>query len=83
VAIEPTLPLRKFEPATEPALPPDLAQLSDMEELEIMGSVPIWILSGLRLERTGWRSLDSGWTVGIYRMDASAESGFGEVLSEN
>ena len=56
--------------------------MSDMDGLEVMGSVPLWVLCGLRLKRTGWRSLDSGWTVGLYRMDTDEASGIDSAFFE-
>lgn len=58
------------------------SSLSDMDGLEVMGSVPLWVLCGLRLKRTGWRSLDSGWTVGLYRMDTDEASGIDSAFFE-
>jgi len=43
------------------------ATLSDLQRMEVLGSVPIWVLSGLRLERTGARQVAPGWAVGVYR----------------
>ena len=62
--------------------PEEGSSLSDMDGLEIMGSVPIWVLSGLRVEWTGWRSLDSGWTVGVYRMNADGATGIDSAFFE-
>lgn len=36
---------------------------------EVLGTVPIWVLAGFRLERIGWRRQDSGWSVGVYRLE--------------
>ncbi|MBK8803352.1 MAG: hypothetical protein IPN71_15085 [Fibrobacteres bacterium] len=44
--------------ATDSTLPP-----------EVLGTVPIWVLAGFRLERIGWRRQDSGWSVGVYRLE--------------
>lgn len=48
------------DPSSEPdsGLPP-----------EVLGTVPIWVLAGFRLERIGWRRQDSGWSVGVYRLE--------------
>lgn len=40
--------------------------------MEVLGSVPVWVLGGLRLHRKGWRHLQAGWVVGVYMMDISA-----------
>ena len=47
------------------------SSLTNLHGLEVMGSVPIWVLSGLRLHRVGWKHMQSGWVVGVYEMDAS------------
>jgi hypothetical protein len=36
-----------------------------------MGTVPVWVLSGLRLERVGQQRLPNGWVVGVYQMEAA------------
>lgn len=36
---------------------------------EVLGTVPIWVLAGFRLKRIGWRRQDSGWSVGVYRLE--------------
>jgi hypothetical protein len=41
--------------------------------LEILGSVPVWGLCGLRLERLGSRRIAEGWEVGVYRMGLARE----------
>lgn len=51
--------------------------------MEVLGSVPIWVLSGLRLHRVGWRHLQSGWVVGVFEMDISAMDLDDEELSES
>lgn len=40
-------------------------------DLRIMGTVPVWVLSGLRLERVGQQRLPNGWVVGVYQMEAA------------
>lgn len=52
--------------------------LSDFHSMEVLGSVPVWVLSGLRLERMGSREVSTGWNVGVYRMALvdDAESSF-------
>lgn len=46
--------------------------LADLHGMEVLGSVPVWVLGGLRLHRKGWRHLQAGWVVGVYEMDISA-----------
>lgn len=46
----------------------DIVPASDFHSMEVLGSVPIWVLSGLRLVRTGSRTVVTGWEVGVYRM---------------
>lgn len=48
---------------------PHEVSLSDFSGMEVLGSVPIWVLSGLRLERVGHRMVSNQWPVGVYRMD--------------
>lgn len=36
---------------------------------EVLGTVPIWVLAGFRLERIGWRRQESGWSAGVYRLE--------------
>ena len=45
-----------------------LVPSEDFHSLEILGSVPVWGLTGLRLERLGIRRISEGWEVGVYRM---------------
>jgi hypothetical protein len=58
----------------ERRLPGD-AFASDFRSMEVLGSVPVWVLSGLRLERTGSRLVAAGWEVGVYRMDLAKDDG--------
>jgi len=37
--------------------------------LEVLGTVPVWVLGGMRLERLGERKMPNGWVVGVYQMD--------------
>ncbi len=46
--------------------------LADLHGMEVVGSVPIWALGGLRLHKTGWRQMQPGWVVGVYQLDISA-----------
>jgi hypothetical protein len=46
--------------------------LADLHGMEVVGSVPIWALAGLRVHKTGWRQMQAGWVVGVYQMDISA-----------
>ncbi|MEK7391184.1 MAG: hypothetical protein AAB214_01345 [Fibrobacterota bacterium] len=46
--------------------------LAELHGMEVLGSVPIWVLAGLRMHRVGWRHLQSGWVVGVYEIDVSA-----------
>ncbi|HQF53962.1 MAG TPA: hypothetical protein PK208_02460 [Fibrobacteria bacterium] len=46
--------------------------VADLHGMEVLGSVPVWVLGGLRLHRKGWRHLQAGWVVGVYEMDISA-----------
>lgn len=39
--------------------------------LEVLGSVPVWVLGGMRLERLGERTMENGWVVGVYQMDVA------------
>lgn len=41
---------------------------SDFASIEVLGSAPVWVLSGLRLERTGSRLVSSGWEVGVFHI---------------
>ncbi len=66
-------------PATSPSILQAASQpgapaltLSDLHGMEVLGSVPVWVLGGLRLHRKGWRHLQAGWVVGVYLMDISA-----------
>jgi len=52
---------------------------SDFQSMEVLGSVPVWVLSGLRLERMGSRTVATGWEVGVYRMKPSNEHENGVV----
>jgi len=54
----PTSTIEDPSSATDGSLPP-----------EVLGTVPIWVLAGFRLERIGWRRQDSGWSVGVYRLE--------------
>jgi hypothetical protein len=46
--------------------------LADLHGMEVVGSVPIWALAGLRVHKAGWRQMQSGWVVGVYEMDISS-----------
>jgi hypothetical protein len=46
--------------------------LADLHGREVVGSVPIWALAGLRVHRTGWRQMQAGWVVGVYLIDISS-----------
>jgi len=46
--------------------------LADLHGMEVVGSVPIWALAGLRVHKTGWRQMQAGWVVGVYQMDISS-----------
>lgn len=41
---------------------------SDVGNMEILGSVPVWALAGLRLQRVGFRLVTADWEVGVYRI---------------
>jgi len=58
-------------PADSPEVAPSLT-LAELHGMEVLGSVPVWVLSGLRMHRVGWRHLQSGWVVGVYEIDVSA-----------
>jgi hypothetical protein len=68
-----------LDPVTPATLARELheATLSDLQSMEVLGSVPIWVLSGLRLERMGERLVAPGWAVGVYR---TADEGEKEVV---
>jgi hypothetical protein len=68
------LPLEAAPHSPVPNRETEFLSLADMRSLEIMGSSPLWILAGLDLERIGWRSLESGTTVGIYHPIGSVEA---------
>ena len=55
----------------------NIVPASDLHGMEVLGSVPIWVLSGLRLERMGSRTVATGWEVGVYRMGLSNDHGKG------
>jgi len=61
------------------------APSEDFHSLEILGSVPVWGLCGLRLERLGSRRISEGWEVGVYRMGLAREEfqDFFEVPDES
>ena len=46
--------------------------LADLHGMEVVGSVPIWALAGLRVHKTGRRQMQAGWVVGVYLMDISS-----------
>ena len=46
------------------------AEVGD-QVLEVLGSVPVWVLGGMRLERLGERKMPNGWVVGVYQMDVA------------
>lgn len=48
-----------------------IAGAPDFHSMEVLGSVPIWVLSGLRLVRMGSRVVVAGLEVGVYRMELS------------
>jgi|GEM_PF-4974761 len=60
-------------PATALDIDPPESPLSSFQSMEVLGSVPIWVLSGLRLERTGARIVAPGWAVGVYRTEDDGE----------
>ena len=64
-AISPTI----LQAANQPGAP--ALSLEDLHGMEVLGSVPVWVLGGLRLHRKGWKHLQSGWVVGVYVMDIS------------
>lgn len=46
------------------------ASAGEVEQvLEVLGTVPVWVLGGMRLERLGERRMPNGWVVGVYQMD--------------
>jgi len=47
---------------------PAASDLGD-QVLEVLGTVPVWVLGGMRLERLGERTMPNGWVVGVYQMD--------------
>ena len=47
----------------------------DYRSIEVLGSVPLRVLAGFRLERTGSRRAVAGWDVGVYRMDIDQDDG--------
>ncbi len=49
-----------------------MKSFSEMHGLEILGSVPVWVLAGMRLHRVGWRHHQAGWVAGVYEMDLSS-----------
>lgn len=59
-------------PESAPADPaPDLeGSPAEVDQvLEVLGTVPVWVLGGMRLERLGERQMPNGWVVGVYQMD--------------
>ena len=58
-----------LQAANQPGGP--VLTLEDLHGMEVLGSVPVWILGGLRLHRKGWKHLQTGWVVGVYVMDIS------------
>jgi hypothetical protein len=61
-------------PATVSDMNTPEASLSDFQSMEVLGSVPIWVLTGLRLERTGARLVAPGWVVGVYKTEDDGQT---------
>lgn len=50
------------------ARPHPAAENAQPGSFSVLGTVPIWVLSGLRLVRTGFGRLPNGWPVGLYSL---------------
>ena len=57
----------------------DIVPASDFHSMEVRGSVPIWVLSGLRLVRLGSRVVVAGLEVGVYRMGLTNDDDQGSL----
>ena len=79
----PDAPVLSSEASPQQAAPavPALS-LADLQAMEVLGSLPVWVLSGLRLKRIGWRHLQSGWVVGVFKMDVP-ESHLNDIFGED
>jgi hypothetical protein len=68
----PEVPVTSILPTEDATEATPTLTLAELHGMEVLGSVPVWVLSGLRMHRVGWRHLQSGWVVGVYEIDVSA-----------
>lgn len=66
------MPYPRLSESREADKPGAALTLADLHGMEVVGSVPIWALAGLRVHKTGWRQMQAGWVVGVYEMDISS-----------
>jgi hypothetical protein len=73
--LDPDPMTESFDRASSKLAPgmPSSGSESDFWNMEVLGSVPIWVLSGLRLKRTGSRRITAGWEVGVFRINLTKD----------